>query len=236
MSKENLSASKIFFITGTDTDAGKTFASCKILSAAKALGMSTAAIKPVAAGVNKSAQGMQNDDVIALAEQCSLPLAFSDINPVCFSDPIAPHIAAAKEGVNLQADNIALQCQKVIEMNADLTLVEGAGGWKVPLSNTETMADIAKILQLPVILIVGMRLGCLNHALLSAQSILADGVHLAGWIANQLDPDMPVYQENLSTLISLMPAPMLAEIPWHDSRCPDTEAGEFTGLERILSA
>lgn len=236
MNTQTLSDAKIFFITGTDTDSGKTYTSCKILSAAKARGMSTAAIKPVAAGVSKTSQGLQNDDVLALAEQCTIALALSDINPVCFTDPIAPHIAAAKEGVSLDAGNIAVQCQKVIEMNADLTLVEGAGGWKVPLSNTETMADIARILQLPVILVVGMRLGCLNHALLSAQSILADGVHLAGWIANQLDPAMPVYQENLSTLISLMPAPMLAEIPWHDSMSPAIEVGEFIALEKILSA
>ena len=234
--KDTISAEKLFFITGTDTNAGKTFASCSILSAAQVQGYSTAAIKPVAAGVSNSPQGLQNEDVIALAQYCSLPLTLSDINPVCFKDPIAPHIAAQRAGINLNAGNIAEQCQKIINMKADLTLVEGAGGWKVPLSEQETMADIAKHLEIPVILIVGMRLGCLNHALLTAQSILADGVRLAGWIANQIDPEMSVYQENLATLVNLMPAPMLAELPWLDGKDGVSQASRFIDVEKLLSA
>jgi len=234
--KDTISAQKLFFITGTDTNAGKTFASCSILCAAQAQGYLTAAIKPVAAGVSNSPQGLQNEDVIALSEYCSLPLTLSDINPVCFKDPIAPHIAAQRAGINLNAGNIAEQCQKIINMKADLTLVEGAGGWKVPLSEQETMADIAKHLEIPVILIVGMRLGCLNHALLTAQSILADGLRLAGWVANQIDPEMSVYQENVSTLVDLMPAPMLAEIPWLDGEDSAGRALKFIDIERIMSA
>ena len=234
--EDTLLKKKIFFVTGTDTDSGKTFVSCSILCAAQGQGYSTAAIKPVAAGVSNSSQGLQNEDVIALAEHCSLPLTLSDINPVCFKDPIAPHIAAGREGITLNAGNIAEQCQKIISMQADLTLIEGAGGWKVPLSEQETMADIAKTLGIPVILIVGMRLGCLNHALLTAQSILADGVSLVGWIANQIDPEMSVYQENLSTLVNIMPAPMLAEIPQLDDEDGVSQASQFIDVEKILSA
>jgi dethiobiotin synthetase len=231
-----MSTQKIFFIAGTDTDVGKTFASCSILSAARAKGYSTAAIKPVAAGVSKCDEGIQNEDVVALSEYCSIALTYEQINPVCFADPIAPHIAAAQSGISLDASSIAKECGEVLSRNADLTLVEGAGGWKVPLSETETMADIARKLDIPVILIVGMRLGCLNHALLSAQSILADGLRLAGWIANQIDADMPVYQENISTLVNMMPAPMLAEIPRIEGKDSVSQVIGLIDVERILSA
>ena len=162
-----MSAQKIFFITGTDTDAGKTFVSCSILAAAKAQGLTTAAVKPVAAGVSETSRGLHNDDVIALAENCSLELALDEINGVCLNEAIAPHIAAARSGIKLDAKSIVEHCRKVIDKKADLTLVEGAGGWRVPLSHQETMADIARLLEVPVILVVGMRLGCLSHALLT---------------------------------------------------------------------
>ena len=210
--------------------------SCSILSAIQQKGLSTAAVKPVAAGVTSSSQGMQNEDVVALANYCSISLTLKDINPVCFSEPIAPHIAAARTGIKLDAASIAGQCQNIVNKNANLTLIEGAGGWKVPLSENETMADIVIQLEIPVILIVGMRLGCLNHALLSAQSVLADGVRLAGWVANQIDPNMSAYQENLSTLKALMPSPMLTEIPWLQGDDLVKQAACYIEVERILSA
>lgn len=206
-----------YFVTGTDTDAGKTLVCCAILTAAGKKGYSTAALKPVAAGVIESAHGNQNEDVLALTSACSLSLSFKEMNPVCFPEPVAPHVGASKAGQTLQARTLAQQCLPVIDKQADLTLVEGAGGWKVPLNNNETMADLVKELDMPVILVVGMRLGCLNHALLTAQAILADGLSLHGWIANRIDPDMQAYTENLETLKTMMPAPMLAEIPWTDA-------------------
>jgi len=230
-----MSAQKIFFITGTDTDAGKTFVSCSILAAAKAQGLTTAAVKPVAAGVSETSRGLHNDDVIALAENCSLELALDEINGVCLNEAIAPHIAAARSGIKLDAKTIVEHCRKVIDKKADLTLVEGAGGWRVPLSHQETMADIARLLEVPVILVVGMRLGCLSHALLTAESIQSDGLELAGWIANRIDAQMPVYEENVATLVELMPAPMLAEIPWIAETDPVEKASRYIDMAKILS-
>lgn len=211
-------AAPVFFITGTDTDAGKTHAACAVLAAAREHGWTTAALKPVAAGVNGFGV---NEDVDLLSRQCTVRLTPEAINPLCFPAPIAPHIAAAQAGIVLNAQDIAIRCKPVLDRGADLTLVEGAGGWKVPLNDSETLADLVRVLGLPVIMVVGMRLGCLNHAMLTAQAITADGARLAGWIANRIDPHMACYRANLDTLQARLPAPLLAEIPWQ----PDGELG-----------
>jgi dethiobiotin synthetase len=221
-----------FFITGTDTDAGKTFAACSILTAARQEGLTTAAVKPVAAGVIDTPQGKMNEDVLQLSQYCSLSLPSEIMNPACFDEPIAPHIAANRTGRRLFAGDLAMACQQVLAIGADLTLIEGAGGWKVPLNDSETMADIARYLALPVIMVVGMRLGCLNHALLTAQAIEADGLKLAGWIANQTTCRMDYYQENLETLKRLLSAPLLAEIP--QSTTPEAAAASIQ-LDTLLS-
>ncbi len=217
-----------FFVTGTDTDAGKTRAACAMLAAARQQGYSTAALKPVAAGVN--AEGF-NEDVVQLHRECTLDLTPGVINPVCFDTPIAPHIAALETGISLTAAGLAAQCRPVLERQADLTLVEGAGGWKVPLNARETLADLARLLDIPVILVVGMRLGCLNHAMLTAQAIEADGAKLAGWIANRVDPGMDRYADNLATLEALLQAPLVAEIPRLD---PGESGSRFIKLEALL--
>jgi dethiobiotin synthetase len=227
-------STQTFFVTATDTDAGKTLVSCAILLAARAKGLSTAALKPVAAGIISTENEAQNEDVIALASCCSLPLTCKEINPVCFPEPVAPHIGAAKHGPELDATKLADLCQPVLKQQANLTVIEGAGGWRVPLSDNETMADLVRILGVPVILVVGMRLGCLNHALLTAQSIQADGVPFAGWIANRSDPDMRAYAENLASLKTMMPAPLLAEIPWLDTQSNRDEAAKYIDLEKLL--
>ena len=218
----------VFFVTGTDTDAGKTRAACAMLAAAREHGYSTAALKPVAAGVN--AEGV-NEDVVLLHRECTLDLTPGDINPACFDAPIALHIAATETGVSLTAEALAAQCRPVLDRQADLTLVEGAGGWKVPLNARETLADLARLLDIPVILVVGMRLGCLNHALLTAQAIEADGATLAGWIANRVDPDMDRYADNVATLEALLPAPLVGEIPRLD---PGESGARFINLEALL--
>ena len=222
-----MSGPRAYFVTGTDTDAGKTLVACGILAAARARGMTTAAVKPVAAGVTTTASGNWNADVLALAAQCTPMLANAVINPVCFDEPVAPHIAAARSGTTLSAAVLAENCRQVMGRQADLTLIEGAGGWKVPLNGKETLADVAVQLQVPVILVVGMRLGCLNHALLTAQAIESDGLRLAGWVANRLDARMPVYRENLDTLLGRLPAPLLGEIPALD--------GEFAEMVRTVA-
>jgi len=202
-----------FFITGTDTDAGKTSVAAGLLCAAKQQGCSTLAMKPVASGCEMTEQGLRNSDALALIAQSTVPLPYSQINPYAFAPAIAPHIAAQEAGVELSVAGLYRAAQVILQEQADFTLIEGAGGWRVPISATEFLSDFAITLQLPVILVVGVKLGCINHALLSAQAILSDGLKLAGWVANVVDPNCARLAENLATLQQLMPAPCLAEVP-----------------------
>lgn len=203
-----------FFITGTDTDAGKTTVAAALLQAARAQGLSTLAIKPVASGCERTAQGLRNSDALALAHASSIQLPYAQINPYVFAPAIAPHLAAQQAGVQLNAAQLAAACHSVLQQHADLCLIEGAGGWRVPISSTETLADLAKTLQLPVILVVGMRLGCINHALLTAEAIQHDGLKLAGWIANSITPDYSQSDETIACLRARLNAPCLATLPY----------------------
>lgn len=202
--------SRAFFVTGTDTEVGKTAVCCALLQAARAAGLRTAAIKPVAAGCDERGR---NEDALQLQACMTEPMAYDQVNPVALAEAIAPHLAAAHEGVNLRVDALAAHCRAGMTGAADLVLVEGAGGWRVPLGPGETLADLAVALQLEVILVVGMRLGCINHALLTAEAIRHDGLPLAGWVANEPGERMACYEENLDTLQSLLPAPLLGEVP-----------------------
>lgn len=202
-----------YFITGTDTEIGKTTIAAGLLHAARKHGLTTAAVKPVAAGCKSTSEGLRNDDALTLQAECSPPLSYEVLNPVALAPPIAPHIAAREAGLELTAARLASGCFKVFERGADLTLVEGAGGWRVPLNDQETLADLAIELDVPVIMVVGLRLGCINHALLTAEAIAADGLKLAGWVANQVDPQMDRQQHNLQTLKALLQAPCLGVVP-----------------------
>lgn len=203
-----------FFITGTDTDVGKTTVAAGLLCAARRQGFSTLAIKPVASGCDVTAQGLRNSDALALAQQSSIKLPYAQINPFAFAPAIAPHLAAQQAGVKLDMATLQQACLQVVNQQADLTVIEGAGGWRVPISASQTMADLAKALQLPVILVVGVRLGCINHALLTAETIARDGLTLTGWIANCLDPTMPALADNLISLEQHLKSPCLAQVPW----------------------
>jgi dethiobiotin synthetase len=203
-----------FFITGTDTDAGKTSIAAGLLCAAKQQQRSTLAMKPVASGCEMTAQGLRNSDALTLIAQSTVQLPYSQINPYAFAPAIAPHIAAQEAGVELSVADLYRAAQLILQEQADFTLVEGAGGWRVPISATEFLSDFAIALQLPVILVVGVKLGCINHALLTAQAILSDGLELAGWVANVVDPNCARLAENLTTLQQLMPVPCLAEVPY----------------------
>ncbi len=203
-----------FFITGTDTGVGKTVFSCGLLQAAASAGYSTAAIKPVAAGAMHTPEGLRNDDALALQAACTLPLGYDEVNPLCLEAPLSPHLAAVAAGRRLQADRIVGFCQGMLMQRATLTVIEGAGGWRVPINDNETLADVAKRLQLPVILVVGMRLGCLNHAMLTAEAIRRDGLTLAGWVANSIDPAMSARDGNVAKLERELMAPLIADIPW----------------------
>lgn len=216
-------ARKTFFIAGTDTDVGKTLVAAGLLVAAKQQGLSTAALKPLAAGCEKTAAGLRNADALLLQSVITQPLMYEQINPIALESAIAPHIAAQQEKRILSADRIAGFCRGSLNQ-AELTLVEGAGGWRVPLNPQETLADVVKILRLPVILVMGVRLGCINHALLTVEAIRNDGLQLAGWVANCIDADMPVLQENIHSLAARIPAPCLGVVPWLDKAVPETVA------------
>ena len=223
-----------FFITGTDTDAGKTSVAAGLLCAAKQQGCSTLAMKPVASGCEMTEQGLRNSDALALMAQSTVQLPYTQINPYAFAPAIAPHIAAQEAGVELSVADLHRAAQLVVQQQADFTLIEGAGGWRVPISNTEFLSDFAVALQLPVILVVGVKLGCINHALLSAQAILSDGLKLAGWVANVVDPHCARLAENLVTLRQLMPAPCLAEVPYLSTVSAECSAEYLQPVPRLL--
>lgn len=223
---------RTYFVTGTDTEVGKTAVSCALLEAARRAGRSTAAVKPVAAGCDSEGR---NEDALALQQSISMSLPYAQINPVALQPAIAPHIAAEQVGRRLQADRLAGLCRGVMGLGADLVLIEGAGGWRVPLGPRETFADIAINLQVDVILVVAMRLGCINHALLTAEAISRDGLRLAGWVANQPGPEMSCHRENLDTLRRWLPAPLLGELPRLAPFDPAV-AGDYLaqGVDRLL--
>ncbi len=218
---------KKFFVAGTDTEIGKTTIACGLLEAGNQRGWRTLALKPVAAGAEPSEDGPRNDDAVALMQSASVKLSYEQINPVLFEPPIAPHIAAQQVGKRLTVSQLTGYCRGSLMTPSDLALVEGAGGWRVPLSGRETLAGLAVELQLPVILVVGMKLGCLNHALLTAEAIRRDGLQLAGWVANTVDSNMSCFEENVETLRQLLPAPCLGVVPSLSDCSPDKVAAHL---------
>lgn len=206
-------AVKTYFVTGTDTDVGKTLAATGLIEAANRQGRRTAAIKPVAAGCEDRGDGLQNSDALQLQAAASHPLSYQQVNPVALQAAIAPHIAAEQEGRSLSAQRLSGFCRGLTLLPVDMLVIEGAGGWYVPLNHRETLADVAKQLNPEVILVVGLRLGCINHTLLSLKAIRADGLKIAGWIGSTLDPDMPQLDKNIATLEQLIAEPCLGVIP-----------------------
>ncbi|MFC5699596.1 dethiobiotin synthase [Pseudomonas sp. GCM10022186] len=202
-----------YFVTGTDTEIGKTTIAAGLLHAARQAGLSTAAAKPVASGCEETAQGLRNGDALALLGECSLPLSYDEVNPLAFAPAIAPHLAAREAGIRLDVEALAAPVRRVLAKEADFSLVEGAGGWRVPLAGAASLSDLPIALGLPVILVVGVRLGCINHAVLTAEAILRDGLLLAGWVANVVDPQTSRLEENLATLAERLPAPCLGRVP-----------------------
>jgi len=225
--------SAAYFVTGTDTEIGKTTIAAGLLHAACIAGRSTAAAKPVASGCQLTAEGLRNDDALALLAQCSLPLRYDEVNPLAFAPAIAPHLAARDIGVSLDVSTLEGAVQVILDKGADFTLVEGAGGWRVPLGGMATLADLARALNLPVILVVGVRLGCINHAVLSAEAILADGLSLAGWVANVVDPNVARLDDNLATLAERLPAPCIGQVPFLPSISPE-QVAQHLDLSRLM--
>ena len=217
-------AKQWLFITGTDTDVGKTVVACGFLAAANQQGLRTAAIKPVAAGCEVTEQGMTNSDALQLQAAASHKLSYQQINPVALEPAIAPHIAAAEAGVRLSASRLVGYCRGVSLLPVDMVVIEGAGGWRVPINSRETLADVAQELECAVIVVVAMRLGCLNHALLTMEAIRRDGLQIAGWVANILDTEMPRLQENIDTLKQSINEPCLGIVPRLDDLSPEQVA------------
>lgn len=206
------------FVTGTDTGVGKTLASCGLLHALRKRHARVVGMKPVAAGASRTAAGWTSEDAAALREASSIRVPAQLDNPVLLPEPLSPHLAAQRAGMQIDLGHLA-HCHRQLAMQADAVVVEGAGGFLVPLTPQATGADLARALALPVVLVVGLRLGCLNHALLTAEAIRAHGLVLAGWIANRIDPAMACAQENIDFLRERLGAPLLGDVP-HQPR-PD---------------
>lgn len=207
------------FITGTDTDCGKTEIALALMEALQRRGLSVAGMKPIASGCERTPDGLRNEDARRLQSQGSRALPYELINPYAFEPPIAPHIAAGQSGVEIELDVIRTGAERLAK-ESDYLVVEGVGGWRVPLGPSLMVCDIPLSLDLPVILVCGIRLGCINHSLLTAEGVGASGARLVGWVANQIDPDILARDENLATLAALLAAPCIGVVPWMAS--PDT--------------
>ena len=208
---------KSFFVTGTDTEVGKTFVTAALLGLARERGLDCAGVKPVAAGCHRQEGRLVNDDALALIAASGADLDYPTVNPVALEPAIAPHIAAVRAGRILRVETLAERCREVLAADFDFVLVEGAGGWFVPLNDEQTLADLCIDLDLAVILVIGMRLGCLNHALLTAAAIAQAGLELAGWVGNSIGAEMPYLEENFATLHGRLDAPCLGLVPYLDS-------------------
>jgi dethiobiotin synthetase len=205
------------YVSGTDTGIGKTFASAALLHALCARGLRASGMKPVASGCRITPAGLRNEDAEMLIAASEPAPQYADCNPHAFAEPIAPHIAARLAGVAIDLTSIRAAHARIAR-HADRTVVEGVGGWAVPLSEQLMQADLVRALDLPVVLVVGLRLGCINHALLSARAIEADGCTLTGWIANAIEPDMPFAEANLHTLCARIKAPLLGVLDFAPTR------------------
>jgi len=244
------------FVTGTDTDAGKTVVTAGLMAALQRRDQRVLAMKPVASGCARTRRGLRSADALALARQAgvamdavgepvaargvaegriepALAVAYDDLNPYAFEPPMAPHIAAGRAGVDIEIGRIRA-AYRALARQADWVLVEGVGGWRVPLGPSLAVSDLPTALELPVVLVVGLKLGCLSHSLLTAESIRAGGDRLVGWVATRLERDMLAADENLATLAALLHAPCLGIVPWLDDPAPEIVAGHLN-VEPLLS-
>jgi dethiobiotin synthetase len=216
------------FVTGTDTGVGKTLVTLALMQRGRDRGARVVGLKPVASGCQRTARGLENDDAVRLRESSSVRLPYALVNPYAFEPPIAPHLAAEATGTRIEPARIAASLEAAAAV-ADLVLIEGAGGWLVPLGPNGTLADLVAYLGVPVVVVVGLRLGCLSHALLTAESITARGVRLAGWVASAIDPTMAAQTENIDALRRRLPAPLLGWLPY----APGVSVAELASSVRL---
>lgn len=219
------------FITGTDTEVGKTQVACLLIKVLAAAGYQVSGMKPVASGAHWVAQQLLNDDALRLQQSANVELDYSLINPYVFEAAISPHIAAADAGIEIALEKIS-DCHTQIQSQAQVVIVEGVGGWYAPLGSNCSVADLAQTLKLPVILVVGLRLGCLNHARLTMEAIQTSGLPVAGWIANQIDKDFQRVEDNLASLQQIIDAPLLGVVPFQT----DTKvvAGDYINKQLLI--
>jgi dethiobiotin synthetase len=224
-----------WFVTGTDTNVGKTLVSCALLHALRARGLSAVGMKPVASGCHTTATGARHADVEALMAASSVPLEYAAVNIYALPAATAPHLAAQAIGITISPETIT-QAFAQIQARVEAVVVEGVGGWLVPIDATRTMADVAARLRLPVVLVVGIRLGCLNHALLTAAAIERAGCRLAGWVANRLGADLDgVLEGYVAALRERLPAPLLGEIPYIEgARADPAVAVRYLSIDMLL--
>lgn len=203
-----------YFVVGTDTNVGKTYVATALVQHFVRQGFKTVGMKPIASGCEVQQDGMlSNEDAEALAHASNVVAPVQLRNPYRFAPAIAPHLAAEQAGISIRFDEITQAYQQLADL-AEVVVVEGAGGFFVPLNTTQTLADLAVQLDIPLILVVGMRLGCINHALLTVEAIRARGLKLAGWVANEIDPAMPMFDDNVSSLQQRISAPCLGVVRW----------------------
>ncbi len=226
-------AKQQYFVTGTDTDAGKTHVCEGLLAAAGRQGLRSLGVKPISAGAELVEGKWVNEDALRIQAASSIKLRYEQVNPVVFEAAIAPHIAAAKENRIINASRLEGFIKGTLLTPHDFALVEGAGGWRVPLNDRELLSDVAKRLALPVIVVVNMKLGCLNHAILTMEAINRDGLKIAGWVANAGLEEMPYFEENLATLQGMLSAPLLGTLSKHEERLAAEQ--EFDGILSKLS-
>ena len=219
---------KGFFITGTDTDVGKTRIALGLINKLNAMGHTTTVMKPLSAGCDSTPDGLRNDDAVQLIQQASFKPDYDKVNPYAFKPAIAPHLAAEKENTVIDLSRIKNIFDE-LSAQADYIVVEGAGGWKVPINKQQTMAELAEALALPVILVTGMRLGCLNHAILTVESIQHAGIPIAGWIANTLSKDFTELDANIKTLKEHLEIPFLGTVPYME-KCEPQQTGQYINI------
>jgi dethiobiotin synthetase len=221
------------FVTGTDTDCGKTQVALGLMAALQGCGFTALGMKPIASGCQTGQDGFRSADALALLAQGSRQVPYALVNPYALAPPIAPHIAAGQAGLSIELAPI-IAAYRALAEQADWVIVEGVGGWRVPLGPTLSVSDLPMALDLPVVMVTGLRLGCINHSLLPAESIRARGGCLAGWVANHIDPSMLAQEQNLATLAALIDAPCLGVVPHLTDPTPDGVAARLR-VERLLA-
>jgi len=222
-----------YFVTGTDTGVGKTLVTAALLRALRESGLTVAGMKPIAAGSSPGPEGAANEDALLLQAESSVRHPYTLVNPCLFDPAIAPHIAAAEAGIAIDTARIAAAHARIAE-GADVVLAEGAGGFLVPLDASRSCAELPGLLGMEVILVVGLRLGCLNHALLTVEAIAARGLALAGWVGNRVDPEFARPDANVDTLRARIGAPCLGIVPWMDKPDVGASAIHLASASRLL--